>query len=396
MFAGVYMDKYRFLQNNEFINIPSSREILTINQMKNELTEFKRYFRKLLPSIDGDSTVILYNREQLRAMFKYLNRVTTRQIAFHFLFELLLIDDDEATGNLFTQHRCYYELYELFPELFAQIILENYVNERDTECHKNVYEYFDRSLNNDYEWNRFMWKEIIDCHRKEEIYHSIAESRSTFRGVLRNYIQNKYGSLRIDNSNYLQNKINWGKLEMKTFLSEVYGGYGKRMKRENLPLKFYLENFITFYHLHEKPIAFYFATVGIKFWENLIQNAKINVGRVGEECHLMSRSSTGRIIPKKIPYDSLIKFVASGKALENYKEWISENIQEVNWEQKILQPYNYNGLKMFFHVYMQSKCSNFSKFDYAFIGHSKEFTAEYQCRAGDKMNYNGKCVNRIF
>lgn len=390
------MDKYRFLQNTEFVNIPPSREVFTINQLKSEMSEFRRYFRKLLPNVDGESTVILYNREQLRAMIKYLNRATTRHVAFHFLFELMLIDDDESTGNLFTEPRCYFELFELFPELFAEIILENYVNERDTECHKKTYQEFDRNLNTHYEWNRLAWKEIIDLHRKEEIYHSIAESRSTFRGVLRNYIQNKYGSLRIDDTNYLQNKINWGKLRMKSFFSEIFKDDSYRSKRENLPLKFYLENFVTFYHLHEKPMAFYFATIGVKFWENLIQNAQINIDRAGEECRLMSRSSTGRIVPKKLPHHSLIKFVATGKALENYKEWISENPQEVYWEERILHRYNYNGLKMFFHVYMQSKCSNFSKFDYAFIGHSREFTAEYQCSIGDKMNYNGKCVNRIF
>lgn len=377
--------------------MPSSREVLTMNELKNELTELKRYFRKLLPTLHGDATVILYNREQLRAMIKYLNGITTRHVAFHFLFELLLIDDDENTVNMFTEHRCHLELYELFPELFAQIIIENYVDERDTECYKKVYQHFDKNLNTYFQWNRFQWREIIDLHRQEDMHYSIAESRSTFRGVLRNYMQNKYGSLRIDDKNYLQNKINWGKFKMKLFFSEVFSdGNRKKNRGENIPLKFYLENFVTFYHLHKKPMAFYFATVGIKFWENLIKNAKINIDRVGDECRLMSRSSTGRIIPKKIQFDSLIKFVATGKALENYKEWMEQNPQEVIRENLILQPYNYNGLKMFFHVYMQSKCNNFTKFDYAFIGHSKEFAAEYQCGAGDKMNYNGKCVNRIF
>ncbi|KAL5284609.1 hypothetical protein ACFFRR_006736 [Megaselia abdita] len=396
LFERVYMDKYRFLMNKEFENMPTSREIFTINELKSEMTEFRRYFRKLLPTVHGDSTVILYNREQLRAMIKYLNGISTRLVAFHFLFELLLIDDDETTGNLFTEPRCYFELYELFPEMFAQIILENYVDERDTECHKKIYELFDVNLNFHFQWNRFAWMEIIDLHRKEELYYLIAESRSSFVGVLRNHIQNKYGSLQIDDTNYLQNKINWGKFKMKLFFSEIYNDSGNRNRRENLPLQFYLKNFIIFYHLHKKPMAFYFATIGVTFWENLIKNARINVNRVGQECRLMSRSSTGRIIPKKIPYDNLIKFVAAGKAFENYNEWTNQSKQEVIRENSILQPYNYNGWKMFFHVYMQSKCNNFNKFDYAFIGHSKKFAVEYQCGTGDNMNYNGKCDNRIF
>lgn len=387
------MDKYRFLQNTGFINMPSTREVLTMNDLKSDLTEFRRYFRKLLPTVSGDSTVILYNREQLKAMLKYLNGITTRQIAFHFLFELLLIDDDENTGNMFTEHRCYFELYEMFPELFAQIILENYVDERDEECHNSTFKLFDANLRDCFNWNQFDWWTIMELHRNEEMHYLIAESRSSFSGVLRNHIQNKYGNLRIHDTNYLQNKINWGKFKMKLFFSD--GGTNTK-KRENIPLKFYLKNFIDFYHLHKKPMAFYFATIGVRFWENLIKNAGISIDRVGDACRLMSRSSTGRIIPKRIQFDSLIKFVATRKALENYKRWIGENPQEVIREDSILRPYNYSGLKMFFHVYMQSKCTSFSKFDYAFIGHSQEFAIEYQCSVGEQMNYKWKCVNGIF
>lgn len=376
------------------MNFPTTREILTINELKSNISEFRRYFRKLLPNVDGESTIILYNREQLKAIIKYLNGTPTRHIAFHFLFELLLIDESENTSNLFTEDRCYVELYEQFPELFAQIVLENYVDGRDTECHRIIYEQFHRNISNNFKWNRFDWKDIMTAHKKEKIYYLIADSRSQFSSVIRSYIQTKYNTLRIDDLNYIQNKINYGKFKMKRFFNDIFKD--SNWMEESAPLEFYLMNFATFYHLHNKPMAFYYATIGIKIWENLIKNAEISIDKFHEPCRLMMHSSTGRVIPKKIPFDSLIKFVAAREALEYYKEWAAENTQEVFRENSILFPHNYSGLKMFFHVYMQSKCSSFREFDYAFMGHSKEFGSEYQCAIGEKLNYKWKCVNRIF